>query len=110
VKSSEERFFLPGRSNPVTFKHNSEALHILTGLRDEAHRFAITFHRKRREEKSLSSELDLIPGLGEKRKIILLKKYESIEAIKQADLEEIAALKTFNRVLAERILIHLNES
>lgn len=112
VESSEERFFLPGRSNPVTFKSNSEALHILVGLRDEAHRFAITFHRKRRERKSLSSQyslvLDEITGLGEKRKQILLKKYETIQTLKEAEVEELAQLKTFNRVLAERILIHLN--
>ena len=75
VDSSEERFFLPGRANPVTFRKNAEALHILVGLRDEAHRFAITFHRKRREEASLSSELDAISGLGEKRKQILLRKF-----------------------------------
>ncbi|MES2801155.1 MAG: excinuclease ABC subunit UvrC [Bdellovibrionota bacterium] len=108
VSTTEERFFLPGRSNPVTFKTNSEALHILTGIRDEAHRFAITFHRKRREERSLSSELDAISGLGEKRKLIILKAFPSIEAIKESDIETIAALKTFNRVLAERILLHLN--
>jgi len=109
VNSTEERFFVPGRANAITFKSHSEALHILTGLRDEAHRFAITFHRKRREERSLSSELDFIPGLGEKRKIILLKKYDSIEAIKQADIEELSQLKSFNRILAERVLLHLND-
>ena len=109
IESSEERFFLPGRANPVTFKSNSEALQILVGLRDEAHRFAITFHRKRREERTLASELDEISGLGAKRKQILLQNYDSIEAIKEADAEDIAALKTFNRVLADRILIHLNE-
>ncbi len=108
VTTTEERFYLPGRSNPVTFKTNSEALHILTGLRDEAHRFAITFHRKRREERSLASELDEISGLGEKRKLALLKKFQTIEAIRESDIEDIATLKTFNRVLAERILIHLN--
>lgn len=110
VDSSEERFFIPGRSNAITFKKNSEALHILVGLRDEAHRFAITYHRKRREEASLSSELDAIAGLGEKRKQALLKKFDSVEAIAQADVEEIAELKTFNRVLAERIILHLNSS
>lgn len=109
VEATEERFFLPGRANPVTFKTNSEAHHILTGLRDEAHRFAITFHRKRREERSLSSELDDIPGLGEKRKLALLKTFESIEAIREADVEDIAKLKGFNRVIAERVLLHLNE-
>lgn len=108
IEETEERFFIPGRANPVTFKRNSEAFQILTGLRDEAHRFAISFHRKRREEQSLSSILDDIPGLGEKRKMQLLQKFSSVEAIKEADVEEIANLKTFNRVLAERILIHLH--
>jgi len=109
VKSTDERFFLPGRSNPVTFKSNAEALHILTGIRDEAHRFAITFHRKRREDRSLASELDEITGLGDKRKKILLNKFQSIDAIKEADADDIAILPSFNRILAERILIHLNE-
>lgn len=109
VSASEERFFLPGRQNPVVFRSNSEALHILVGIRDEAHRFAITYHRKLRENTSLESELDMVVGLGEKRKRMLLGKFDSVEAIKGADAEEIAALKGFNRVLAERILLQLNE-
>ncbi|MFP5519812.1 MAG: excinuclease ABC subunit UvrC [Bdellovibrionia bacterium] len=108
VTSSEERFFLPGRQNPVTFKNNSEALHILVGIRDEAHRFAITYHRKLRENTSLESELDLVVGLGEKRKKILLTRFTNVDEIRNADVEEIAALKGFNRVLAERILIQMN--
>ncbi len=107
VSQSKERFFLPGRQNPITFANNSEALAILVGIRDEAHRFAITFHRKLRDDVSLSSVLDEITGLGEKRKQRLLKKFESIEGIKAASVEDIAKLPTFNRVLAERILIHL---
>lgn len=110
VAATEERFFLPGRQNPVIFKNNAEALHILAGIRDEAHRFAITYHRKLREATSLESELDMIVGLGEKRKKTLLTAFSSIEAIKEADPEEIAELKGFNRVLAERILLQLNES
>lgn len=109
VSATEERFYLPGRSNPVIFKKNTEAFQILVGLRDEAHRFAITFHRKRREDASLQSVLDEIPGIGESRKLALLKKFETIENIKNADVEKILALKNFNRILAERILIHLNE-
>jgi excinuclease ABC subunit C len=109
LKESEERVFIPGRQNPVTFSRNAEALHILVGIRDEAHRFAITYHRKLRETRGLESELDAVTGLGEKRKKILLKKYESIDQLKLADAEEIALLPTFNRVLAERILITLNE-
>ena len=108
VDSTEERFFLPQRSNPLTFKKNSEALHILVGLRDEAHRFAITFHRKKREEYTLTSVLDEISGLGDKRKVLLLKNFESIDQLKEADIEDILKIPTFHRVLAERILVHLN--
>lgn len=110
VTSTDERFFLPGRANPVIFKNNAEALYILAGIRDEAHRFAITYHRKLRENTSLESELDMVIGLGEKRKRALLLKFNSVEDIKAADPEEIAAIKGFNRVLAERILLQLNES
>lgn len=110
VAATEERFFLPGRSNPVIFTRNSEARHILVGLRDEAHRFAITYHRKLREATSLESELDMVVGLGEKRKKILLKKFEGVDALRAATVEQIAELPTFNRVLAERILLQLNES
>jgi excinuclease ABC subunit C len=109
VLSSEERFFLPGRQNPVVFKSNSEAFYILTGIRDEAHRFAITYHRKLREATSLESELDLVVGLGEKRKKDLLRVFPSVEALRAAEVEEIAAVKGFNRVLAERILLQLAE-
>lgn len=110
VSASEERFFLPGRSNPVVFKTNTEAFQILTGLRDEAHRFAITFHRQLRENKSLESELDMVVGLGEKRKRSLLLRFKDLDSIRTASAEEIAAIKGFNVVLAERILLHLNEA
>lgn len=110
VSSTEERFFLPGRANPVLFKTNTEAFQILTGIRDEAHRFAITYHRSLREKTSLESELDYIVGLGAKRKKTLLQKYKSIEEIKEADVEEMSKLSGFHRVLAERVLLQLNES
>ncbi|MGZ3745100.1 MAG: helix-hairpin-helix domain-containing protein, partial [Pseudobdellovibrionaceae bacterium] len=110
VSSSEERFFLPGRQNPVLFRSNSEALHILVGIRDEAHRFAITYHRKLRENTSLESELDFVVGLGEKRKKALLTHFKGVQELKEADPDEIAKLKGFNRVLAERVLLQLNES
>lgn len=109
VTATEERFFLPGRSNPVIFRPQSEAFQILVGIRDEAHRFAITYHRKLREATSLESELDFIVGLGEKRKRDLLRKFPSVEAIRAASVEDIAAIKGFHRVLAERILLQLAE-
>lgn len=110
VASTEERFYLPGRANPVVFKPNSEAYYILTGIRDEAHRFAINYHRKLREQASLESELDYVVGLGGKRKQDLLKKFASVDDIRKADPEEISQMKGFNRILAERILLQLNES
>jgi len=110
VGGTEERFYLPGRQNPVIFREGSEAYQILVGLRDEAHRFAISYHRKLRQNRTLESELDAVIGLGVKRKEILLKKFENIEQIRNSDAQEIAKLKSFNRVLAERILLQLNES
>ncbi len=110
VKSTEERFYIPGRANPVVFKNNTEAHHILVGIRDEAHRFAINYHRKLRDAASFESELDLVVGLGEKRKRELLEKFGSVEDIRTADPEEIAQIKGFHRVLADRILLQLNES
>ncbi|MES3038352.1 MAG: excinuclease ABC subunit UvrC [Bdellovibrionota bacterium] len=109
VERSDERVFIPGRSNPVTFRSNSDALHILVGIRDEAHRFAITYHRKKRDELSFESQLDEITGLGVKRKKLLLQKYGSLDEIRNAQPEEIAGIKTFNRVLADRILLHLQQ-
>ncbi len=109
VETTEERFYLPGRANPVLFKTNSEAYQILVGLRDEAHRFAITFHRERRDKVSLESELDDIIGMGEKRKKLLLQKFKSLDEIKNAGVDEIASVKSFNRVLAERVLLQLSD-
>lgn len=109
VVATQERFFLPGRQNHVTFPAASEALQILVGIRDEAHRFAITYHRKLRGDRTLTSVLDAITGLGEKRKTALLKRFESIEAIKQAPVEDLTAVPGMNRVIAERVLVQLKE-
>lgn len=108
VEETEERFFLPGRDNPVTFSQSSSAFQILVGIRDEAHRFAITFHRKLRGQKGLESELDYVVGLGEKRKRQLLKRFGSIDEVRSLEVEEIAKLQGFNEVLAQRILLQLN--
>ncbi len=110
VEGSEERFFLPGRQNPVTLPKNSMAFQILTGIRDEAHRFAITFHRKLRGERALSSALDDIHGLGDAKKKALLKKFGTVESISQANVDELSEVKGINPVLAERILLHLNSN
>lgn len=108
IEETEERFFLPKRENPVVFTQASSAFQILTGIRDEAHRFAITFHRKLRGKKGLESELDYVVGLGEKRKRQLLKRFGSIDEIRSLTPEDIAKIQGFNEVLAERILLQLN--
>lgn len=104
IHESQERFFLPGRQNPVTFRRGSSSLKILVQIRDEAHRVAISFHRQWRNKELLSSSLDQIKGLGEKKKRYLLTQFASLDEIRQADVETLASLKGFNRRLAEAIL------
>lgn len=104
VKQTEERFFLPGRTNPVTFARNSQALNILVYLRDEAHRFAISFHRNLRDKRIMTSELDAIKGLGDKKKQVLLKHFGSVDAIRSANISEVAGLSGFNEKLAQSLL------
>ena len=108
-KGTQERFYLPGRQNPVIFAENSMAFQILVGIRDEAHRFAISYHRRLRENTSLQSELDLVAGLGVKRKKTLLKKFKSVQEIKQANVEQLSGLPGFNSSLAESVLQALSE-
>ncbi|MFO7982659.1 MAG: excinuclease ABC subunit UvrC, partial [Desulfuromonadales bacterium] len=89
VERSEERFFLPGRKNPITLRSGSPALFMLERLRDEAHRFAITYHRKLRSKGALRSSLENIPGVGEKRRKMLLRHFGSLKKVREASLEEL---------------------
>ena len=107
---SEERFFLPGRKNPIVFKSQSQPFQILVSLRNEAHRFAITHHRKLRSKSTIESQLDHIKGLGQQKKILLLEHFQSVENIKKATTQEIGQLKGFNQILAERIHLSLKNS
>lgn len=86
----EEEVFVPHSQEPVVLKRTDLALQLLQRIRDEAHRFAITFHRSKRAKSMLVSELDGIKGLGEKRKKLLLKTFGSVENIKNASANEIA--------------------
>ena len=88
----EEIIYSRSRKDGIRLDHTSPALKLLQYIRDEAHRFAVSFHRKRREKKSFASELCGIPGLGEMRRKILLSRYQSLEDIERAPLEELAAL------------------
>ena len=88
----EEIIFTPGRREGIRLDPTSPALKLVEHVRDEAHRFAIAFHRGRREKKSFASALDGIPGLGPKRKAALLSRFGDIEAIRKASPEDLAAL------------------
>ncbi len=101
---TRDKIFKPGRANPLNFGRDEDLLLFLQRIRDEAHRFAISFHRKRRKKISLQSALDTIPGIGKKRKAALLKHFRSIKNIRTADAEDISTLPGFNRTLAESIL------
>ena len=105
--STGERFYLPRRKNPIVFPSHSPALNLLLSLRDEAHRFCITAHRKQRDKEFLKGDLDDIPGLGKKRKEMLLKRFKSIKAIEQASVEELSSLPSFPKTLAKKIKLIL---
>ena len=103
VERSEERFFLPGRKNPVILRRGSAALFLLERLRDEAHRFAITHHRKVRSKSQLKSSLDDIPGVGPRRQRALLKHFGSLKKIKAASLAELQVMPGLPRSIAEQV-------
>lgn len=98
-----ERVFLPGVDEPVILEPTSATTHLVARVRDEAHRFAITYHRKLREKRAVHSELDDIPGIGEARKKALLRHFGSIEKIKQATVEELATVRGMTSRAAEEI-------
>lgn len=103
-RRTDERFFLPGRKNPVIFPANSPALFLLQRVRDEAHRFAITYHKARRAKATVHSALDDIPGVGPKRRRALLRHFGSVKAIAEASPEAIQEAGMVSRRLAETIL------
>ena len=100
---SPERVFLPGRVNPVIPPRNSSALFLLQRLRDEAHRFAVSYHRAKGRKRAFASELDGIAGLGPARKKALMTRFGSVKAVREAAVEEIAAVPGIGRALAESV-------
>ncbi|WP_343384946.1 excinuclease ABC subunit UvrC [Candidatus Amarobacter glycogenicus] len=102
-----EELFVPDEDEPVVLPRGSEALYLVQRLRDEAHRFAITFHRQVRGKSSIQSALDTIPGIGPKRKKALLRKFGSVKQIREADVAEIASTVGFTSALAEKVKAEL---
>lgn len=104
-----EEVWLPYNSEPIIFPRHSEALYLLQKIRDEAHRFAINFHRSKRSKLMLDSLLDQIEGLGESRRKSLLDKFGSVSALKSAQVSEIAAVPGIGSKLAKTIFDNLNQ-
>jgi excinuclease ABC subunit C len=105
-----EEVYLPHTSEPIIFPRHSEALYLFQRIRDEAHRFAITFHRSKRSKMMLESLLDEIPGLGEVRRKSLLEVFGSVTAIRKADLSQLAAVPGIGEKMAETIVSTLSNT
>jgi excinuclease ABC subunit C len=106
----QDKVFLAGRSNPVQFGRDGDLLLFLQRVRDEAHRHAIGFHRRRHRASSLTSALDAVPGIGKARKAKLIDHFGSFEAVRAASLDELSVLPGFNRKLAEAIRASLSSN
>lgn len=99
----EEEIFKEGAHTSILLDKISPALHLIQHIRDEAHRFAITYHRKRLARRNLVSVLDHLEGMGPKRRAALWKRFGSLDAMRQASVEDLAAVESMNRVVAERV-------
>jgi excinuclease ABC subunit C len=107
LAKKEEEVFMAGMRKGIRLSRKNPALHLLQRIRDEAHRFAITYNRKLRTRRTLRSDLGEIPGVGPERQKALLSHFGSVRAVREASPEMIAALPGFGLALAQRILTHL---
>ena len=99
----EEEIILPDRDEPIKLPPTSPALRLIVHIRDEAHRFAISYHRRLRSKSSVASILDSVPGIGPRRRRALLRQFGSLEGIKKASVDELASVPGMNRKVAETL-------
>ena len=107
LAKEREKVFIPGNSEPVDIPQTSTMLHLLQRIRDEAHRFALGYHQRLRHKEGIASALDSIPGIGPKRKKALLKKFGSVQSIKEASMEGLALVEGMTNKLAEKVKEYL---
>ena len=107
IAKENEEIFIPRKTKPVILPHSTPGLQLLQRLRDEAHRFALSYHQKTRKKQGFASIFDTIPGVGAKRKRALLRHFGSVRAIQEASIEELATLKSMNQSLAKKIKEYL---
>ena len=103
IAKENEWLYVPQTPEPIILRRGSQALYLVQRIRDEAHRFAITYHRKLRSKSSISSPMDQVPGIGPKRKRMLIRHFGSIKGIRDAGVEDIAAVPGMTRTLAVRL-------
>jgi excinuclease ABC subunit C len=103
LAKEREELFLPDRPDPIVLPTTSQALYLVQRLRDEAHRFAITYHRSLRNKKTVRSAFDELPGIGPKRRRALLRVFGSVKRVREAPVEQIAAVPGIGAALAEKI-------
>ena len=107
LAKAEELIFMPNRAVPIDLPRDSQARYLVQRIRDEAHRFAITYHRQIRKKAQVASLLEDCPGIGPARRQALLKAFGGMAALKQATLDEVKAVKGMNDVLAHRLQDYL---
>jgi excinuclease ABC subunit C len=107
IAKEREELFLPGRPEPIVLPASSQALYLIQRLRDEAHRFAVTYHRQLRAKAQVRSVFDDLPGVGPARKRALLRVFGSARQMREATIEQIASVPGISRTLAERIKVAL---
>lgn len=103
----QEEIFKPGEPDPVLLPHDSQALFLIQRVRDEAHRFALNYHRRLRRKQGIASVLEEVPGIGPKRRQALLRIFGSVEGVRQASLEELLAVPGMSRPAAEKLKTYL---
>jgi excinuclease ABC subunit C len=108
ITRSDERVFLPGRKNPVVLRQNSAPLLLLAAIRDEAHRFAIEYHRTLRGKAGVTSGIEQVHGIGAKRRTALLKHFGSLQRLKEASVEDIAGVEGMNPAIASTVFAGLH--
>ena len=106
----EEEVFIPGRPDALRLPRRSPSLRLLQRARDEAHRFGLAYNRKRRTQRTITSELLNIPGIGAARRRVLLERFGSLAGVRTASAAELGSLPGFSTALAERIISHLKET
>jgi excinuclease ABC subunit C len=107
-KAGQERLFLLGQDAPSILPADSRALHLIQRIRDEAHRFAITGHRRSRAKSRQSSILETVPGLGPSRRRELLRHFGGLQGVVRAGVEDLIAVRGISRALAENVYDHLH--